>query len=119
MDMKLRHSQEAWRDDVKNETSGETKTVTSLDKPKPTIPTQPTQPAQTQPAVESPVTPTPKIAEAQGPQLTLAAVQDALKQQLEGTTWVYKDSQGVDHGPYPSNKMNEWIVHNYLQADLM
>eukprot|EP00029_Vermamoeba_vermiformis_P009979 TRINITY_DN514_c0_g1_i1.p1 TRINITY_DN514_c0_g1~~TRINITY_DN514_c0_g1_i1.p1 ORF type:complete len:970 (-),score=299.34 TRINITY_DN514_c0_g1_i1:41-2950(-) len=123
MDMKLRHSQEATKkEEVKKEVAADidNKAAVPLEKPKPTIPSQPMQP---QPVVEKPATaPVSKPAEtpSQGtPQLTLSAVQDALKQQLEGTTWVYKDSQGIDHGPYPSSKMNEWIVHNYLQADLI
>ncbi len=122
--MKLRHSQEATKkEDAKKETtSADNKAAVALEKPKPAIPSQPTQP-QPQPAVEKPVAvQASKPAETPShvtPQLTLSAVQDALKQQLEGTTWVYKDSQGIDHGPYPSSKMNEWIMHNYLQADLM
>lgn len=119
-DMKLRHSQETTKkDDVKKEVSAAADVKAAapvVDKPKPTIPTQVTP----QVASEK-LAPSPKPVEAPqvAPQLTLSAVQDALKQQLDGTTWVYKDSQGIDHGPYPSNKMNEWIMHNYLQADLM
>jgi hypothetical protein len=121
MDMKLRHSQEATtkKDDARKEvptTASTDKAVAPLEKPKPAMPTQ----ATPQPVVEKP-TPSPKPVETPqyAPQLTLSAVQDALKQQLEGTTWVYKDSQGIDHGPYPSSKMNEWIMHNFLQADLI
>ena len=116
--MKLRHSQETTKkEDVKKEGLVDTKPVAPAEKPNPVIPVQPVQSA-----TENPITPAAKPAETPtqaAPQLTLTAVQDALKQQLEGMSWIYKDSQGIDHGPYPSSKMNEWIVHGFLQADLM